>query len=618
MPPKSRKALANATNASKRWKKEEIHNEDDSFSTSVENECNKACQTQSKRFRSVETQTYSKPSNTIDQFDFDNVSDLIDILIDSCKNWTSINNRILSATIYLTLRLCNVQFEETRSILQKLNLLNVQSCHSWLKTIIDEDDLCVILRDNRGKYKRELFYELYPELELQAKSFAIDNASQKKSSFIVKDLAFFINQQFNLLYCGSLNQEKNDNKLIRSEESCRVDLLKWGAKWDKNKNRPYFEGHERVDVVVKRNEFVDYFIKNKDLYYYPDVDENNNLAFNSPLRSRRILIAHDESTFRSGEVSESRWMFPEFAPFFNKGRGRSLMISSFIVQHNESKVFALNESEWSNAIKVYPDLEVEDDFINYFPRSANAWIEPKKDNYFDNSIILRQFERLLKLIKFKNVFVNHKIEILVDNARTHSAKVYDINLMNKSAGTNCPYKKLEWKDGEIIKNIDLFDKKGISKGLLVVAKELNLIPQEALSKDIKLERLRDIVSQHPAFEVNTKLEQLAIRFDAFIIWCPKYHCELNPIEGFWCYLKGYVRRNNDQNFQHLFQLINVSIEKYIESNLNLKLWKRFWKCIEMYEAKATYQEVLHALFGAKCSDQVKHHKNIKNFNTNLK
>ncbi len=29
MPPKSRKAPANATNASKRWKIDEIHNEDD-------------------------------------------------------------------------------------------------------------------------------------------------------------------------------------------------------------------------------------------------------------------------------------------------------------------------------------------------------------------------------------------------------------------------------------------------------------------------------------------------------------------------------------------------------------------------------------------------------------
>ena len=54
------------------------------------------------------------------------------------------------------------------------------------------------------------------------------------------------------------------------------------------------------------------------------------------------------------------------------------MVSAFIVQHNESDVFDLVESEWSNAIKAYPDLEVEDDFINYFPRSANAWIESKK------------------------------------------------------------------------------------------------------------------------------------------------------------------------------------------------------------------------------------------------
>ena len=103
-----------------------------------------------------------------------------------------------------------------------------------MKTIIEEEDLCVILRDNRGKYKRELFYELYPELEMQAKSFAIDNASQKKSSFIVKDLAFFINQQFYLLYGDTWNKEQKYQKLIRSEESCRVDLLKWGAKCDKN------------------------------------------------------------------------------------------------------------------------------------------------------------------------------------------------------------------------------------------------------------------------------------------------------------------------------------------------------------------------------------------------
>ena len=104
--------------------------------------------------------------------------------------------------------------------------------------------------------------------------------------------------------------------------------------------------------------------------------------------------------------------------------------------------------EWRNAVMVYPDLEIDDEILNYFPGSANAWIEQKKDNYFDNKVIMRQFEWLFKLIKFKRSFVDHKIEVLLDNARTHTAKVYDINLMNKSAGTNCLYEKFEWKYGD--------------------------------------------------------------------------------------------------------------------------------------------------------------------------
>ena len=56
-------------------------------------------------------------------------------------------------------------------------------------------------------------------------------------------------------------------------KGCRVDLLSWGAKWDKNCNRPYFEGHERVDVVEARTEFVYYFLKNKQFYYHTERDE---------------------------------------------------------------------------------------------------------------------------------------------------------------------------------------------------------------------------------------------------------------------------------------------------------------------------------------------------------
>ncbi len=72
----------------------------------------------------------------------------------------------------------------------------------------------------------------------------------------------------------------------------------------------------------------------------------------------------------------------------------------------------------------------------------------------------------------------------------------------------------------------------------------------------------------------------------------------NPIEGFWCYLKSYVRRNNDQNFSAFLPLINTSIQKHQGSGIHVKLWKRFWDCIEMYKSGSTDQDVLQSLFGA--------------------
>lgn len=453
--------------------------EENIVSISDDDNLNKGCQTDDLISDSNKINLDENKKNinksVMDEFTFSNVADLIDILIDSCPKWSSINNRILSMIIYITLRKGNIQFEEARKILKDLNLLSIQTCHSWLLTIAEEDDLCVLLNDGRGKYKRELFYELYPDLELLAKSYSLENASKKNCSFAVKNLANFIDKEFISIYGKTLHDDLIDSneQMIRSVESCRVDLIRWGAKWDSNSNRPYFEGHEREDVVAKPKEFVEYFVDNKDFYYYGYRDENNNAKFNVPIsnesRKKRILISHDESTFRSGELPSHRWMFPDLAPFFNKGRGRSIMVSGFIVQHSECDVFLLDEEEWREAIKKFPEFNEEDKFLNYFPRSANAWIEPKKDNYFDNEIILRQFERLLKLIEFKKSFADHQIEILVDNARTHSAKIYDISLLNKNSGTNCPYEKLEWSENEIVKSIDLFDNNGVSKGLFVVA-----------------------------------------------------------------------------------------------------------------------------------------------------
>ena len=90
----------------------------------------------------------------------------------------------------------------------------------------------------------------------------------------------------------------------------------------------------------------------------------------------------------------------------------------------------------------------------------------------------------------------------------------------------------------------------------------------SLSKNITLGKIREILSCHPAFEErDTYLERLARQYDVTkIIWCPKYHCELNPIDT-----KRFVRSNNEQDFDKLFPLIEEAFSLYEQKKLNIKL-----------------------------------------------
>ena len=186
-------------------------------------------------------------------------------------------------------------------------------------------------------------------------------------------------------------------------------------------------------------------------------------------------------------------------------------------------------------------------------------------------------------LKFKSSFKDHDIEIIVDNARTHSTKLYDVNQLGKKPGTKCPYDIIEWNENGVDKHIKCFDNSGKSKGLFAIAKELKLLSDKATTSSVSLQDLRNLVSTHIAFETCTKLQKLAGEYGVKIIYCPKYHCELNPIEGLWCYSKHYVRKYNNQSFDNLNNLITQFFEEYKKSNLNIKLWHRFWKALDMYK-----------------------------------
>ncbi|CAF1215810.1 unnamed protein product, partial [Didymodactylos carnosus] len=95
-------------------------------------------------------------------------------------------------------------------------------------------------------------------------SFKRVHKSQENWRDKALDLAQFVDEKYYEL-TGIKKQIGDD--LIRSKRSCRPDLRRWGAKFETNSQRPYFEGHERDDVVKHRNEFINYFLAHKDFYY---------------------------------------------------------------------------------------------------------------------------------------------------------------------------------------------------------------------------------------------------------------------------------------------------------------------------------------------------------------
>ncbi|CAF4609996.1 unnamed protein product, partial [Rotaria sp. Silwood2] len=265
-----------------------------------------------------------------------------------CKN--QCNVRYLSVLIYLTLRYFDISYKTTHTFLKDIGGLTGEVAHKWSNIFMNEK-FDEIVGDARGGKRGDSFYDVYPELEQDARIFAVLECQKKAPSFKVYDLAQFIDKRFYEIN----NVIKTESNLVRSVQSCRLDLRCWGARFEAITNRPFFEGHERPDALAYRKQFIHYFLNNKDNYYQISSDENPCwITPKTPVPT--ILIYHDESTFRSGDVRAKRWIIDSSAPFFSKGHGRSVMISDFLVQHPSGPLFQLNEKEWMNAVKKYPDL----------------------------------------------------------------------------------------------------------------------------------------------------------------------------------------------------------------------------------------------------------------------
>jgi hypothetical protein len=156
-----------------------------------------------------------------------------------------------------------------------------------------------------------------------------------------------------------------------------------------------------------------------------------------------------------------------------------------------------------------------------------------------------------------------------------------------------------------IQKINCFDQNGKSKGLKKIAAELGF----KCSTNIKLDELKDLV-KNPAFITSSKLEQLAENYGIKIKFCPKYHCELNPIEGLWCALKRYARKHGDQTFEKMKKLLEQAREDFCQKEMVKGLLRRFWRAVVDYHAGKSYSYVMTTHFSGRHKTDITSHRRI--------
>ncbi|KZV95350.1 hypothetical protein EXIGLDRAFT_610717 [Exidia glandulosa HHB12029] len=363
-----------------------------------------------------------------------------------------------------------------------------------------------------------------------------------------------------------------------SESTARRWLLALGYRYRLEARGQYVDGHERKDVVWYRQKIYIPGIQEL-LQRTMEYDLNGAEVHPRPREfytSRQVVIwYHDESIFYAHDRRRKRWFHKDASPKpYQKGEGASLMVADFVSA----------EFGWLRS----PDQK----------SSARCIFRPgaNRDGYFTNIEIRNQATEAAELVKkhyprFDHVFV-------YDNATTHRKRADDAlsarhmpKLPSESLAKNwlversvihpatgrperLPNNKIR---KERIRMADTKNpvtgepqslyfpddhptKPGLFKGMsqILVERGWDAAP---LARGVKRAEcpsfkcadvtdpsatccVRRILFNQPDFTnvpslLETDMEPYGIR----ILFLPKFHCELNPIEQCWGYAKRVYRLN---------------------------------------------------------------------------
>ena len=100
-------------------------------------------------------------------------------LAEMCKS--KCGTKYLSTLLYMSLRYFNIKWEDVDEYLKSIGFMTAQTSHKWA-TVFIKGDYEEFSNDLRGGKQTDSFYDTFPEIEVDAKTFVVQACSQSQEN----------------------------------------------------------------------------------------------------------------------------------------------------------------------------------------------------------------------------------------------------------------------------------------------------------------------------------------------------------------------------------------------------------------------------------------------------
>ena len=356
-----------------------------------------------------------------------------------------------------------------------------------------------------------------------------------------------------------------------SLRTARSWLHQLGFKPTPHRKGLYFDGHERKDVVEYRGIFLRKLEILESTHKPPPLCEDGLASTNSGLATavrELVLIYHDESCFHSNEDQGWQWAEEGRLTIKPKGKGRGLMVSDFIDEHDGFLAITPAEATHLSRCKAREILKYGSD----------------QEGYWNNEKFMEQVKIAADIAELKYPHDRFSVVWLFDQSSGHCAYEEDaLNVlrMNVKPGGKQPVMRttVNPKTG---KPQSLVDHAGIPKGMKQVLKERGVN-----TDGMKAEDMRKVLGSHHDFKYEkTRVEHYLHQRGHRVLFIPKYHCKLNPIERVWAEAKRFTRKHCNYTFPQLERTVEPALD-----SVDVQLIRKYFrKAREYMNAYVTVSE----------------------------